>query len=77
MERSGIEGEPLSIVMRPIPDVAKIGGPNLFVYRTREEYISLMQSLMDDPPTYAINLEKYSWKEKAAQFEAVFRNLVV
>ncbi len=65
------------IAMRPIPDVAKIGGPNLFVYRTREEYVSLMRSLMDDPPTYTINLEKYSWKEKAAQFESVFQTLVV
>lgn len=64
------------IVMRPIPDVARIGGPNLFVYRTQEEYIAHMLSLMEHPRQYTINLEKYSWKEKAVQFEAVFRNLV-
>jgi glycosyltransferase involved in cell wall biosynthesis len=64
------------IVMRPIPDVARIGGPNLFVYRTREEYIAQVQSLMKNPRTFNINLENYSWKEKARQFEALLCNLV-
>ncbi len=62
--------------MRPIPDVSRIGGPNLFVYRTQEEYIAQIKLLMKNPGTYTINLEKFSWKEKAAQFEAVFGNLV-
>ena len=64
------------IVMRPIPDVARIGGPNLFVYRTQEEYIAQIQTLMKNPCTFNINLEKYSWKEKAGQFEALLNNLV-
>jgi phosphatidyl-myo-inositol dimannoside synthase len=64
------------IVMRPIPDVARIGGPNLFVYRTQEEYIVHIHSLMKNPCTFNINLENYSWKEKARQFEALLYNLV-
>jgi glycosyltransferase involved in cell wall biosynthesis len=64
------------IVMRPIPDVAGIGGPNLFVYKTQEEYIAQIQSLMKNPLTYDINLEKYSWKEKARQFEGLLYSLV-
>ncbi len=64
------------IVMRPIPDVARIGGPNLFVYRTREEFVARIRSLMDNPRTFAIDLETYSWKEKARQFEALIYNLV-
>jgi phosphatidyl-myo-inositol dimannoside synthase len=64
------------VVMRPIPDVARIGGPNLFIYKTQEEYITQVQSLMKNPRTFNINLEKYSWKEKAGQFEELLNNLV-
>ena len=64
------------IIMRPIPDVARIGGPNLFVYKTQDEYITQIQSLMKNPSTFDINLQDYSWKEKARQFEALLNNLV-
>jgi glycosyltransferase involved in cell wall biosynthesis len=64
------------IIMRPIPDVIRIGGPNLFVYKTQEEYIAQIQSLMNTPRTFNINLENYSWKEKARQFETLLNNLV-
>ena len=64
------------ILMRPIPDVARIGGPNLFVYRTQDEYIAQVQFLMKNPRTFNINLENYSWKEKARQFEVLLNNLV-
>jgi len=62
------------IVMRPIPDVEQIGGPNLFVYRTREEFIMQIQYLMLNRPSFSINLEKYSWKEKSRQFEEIFKS---
>jgi phosphatidylinositol alpha-1,6-mannosyltransferase len=64
------------IIMRPIPDVARIGGPNLFVYRTQDEYIAQVQFLMKNPRAFNINLENYSWKEKARQFEVLLNNLV-
>jgi hypothetical protein len=31
---------------------------------------------MNNPCTFNINLEKYSWKEKAGQFEALLNSLV-
>jgi glycosyltransferase involved in cell wall biosynthesis len=64
------------ILMRPIPDVSRIGGPNLFVYRTQEEYISEIKSLMNNPVTFSINLENYSWKEKARQFETILKSII-
>jgi glycosyltransferase involved in cell wall biosynthesis len=64
-----------AILMRPIPDVSKIGGPNLFVYRTLEEFISQLKNLMANPSSFSINLEKYSWKEKSRQFEKIFTRI--
>ena len=63
------------ILMRPIPDVTRIGGPNLFVYRTRDEFITHIKNLMERPATFHINMENYSWKEKARQFESLFSGL--
>ena len=64
------------IVMRPIPDVMKIGGPNLFVYRTHSEFIEHIKFLMDKTPSFSINLGQYSWKEKAREFETICKRLV-
>jgi glycosyltransferase involved in cell wall biosynthesis len=64
------------ILMRPIPDVTRIGGPNLLVYRTQEEYIAKIKSLIDNPVTFSINLENYSWKEKARQFETILQSII-
>jgi hypothetical protein len=61
--------------MRPIPDVTRIGGPNLFVYRTRDEFVAQVKTLIDNPAIFHINLEKYSWKEKARQFETLLGSL--
>ena len=46
------------IIMRPIPDVARIGGPNLFVYRTRDEFITHVKNLMEK----ACSLFISTWK---------------
>ena len=64
------------IVMRPIPDVIKIGGPNLFVYRTQVEFIESIKSLIDHPVKFNINLDHDSWKEKARQFETLMKSMV-
>jgi glycosyltransferase involved in cell wall biosynthesis len=64
------------IVMRPMPDVERIGGQNLFVYRTQDEYISHIRTLMDHPSTFPANTEKNSWNEKAKQFEELFNRIV-
>jgi glycosyltransferase involved in cell wall biosynthesis len=64
------------IIMRPIPDVTRIGGPHLMIYQTREEYISHVRHLIANPATYSINLENYSWKGKSHQFEAEIKSLL-
>ncbi|MDP3395836.1 MAG: glycosyltransferase [Methanoregula sp.] len=64
------------ILMRPIPDVTRIGGPNLSVYRTQEDYIKEIKNLMTNPVTFSINLEEYSWKEKAHQFETLLQSIL-
>ncbi|MGB7992985.1 glycosyltransferase [Methanoregula sp.] len=63
------------ILMRPIPDVTRIGGPNLFVYRTQDEFITQVKNLMEKPVTFQIDLEHYSWKEKSRQFEAILSDI--
>ncbi len=57
------------IVMRPIPDVLKIGGPNLFAYRTFQEFVDQIRYLMDERPSFTLDFNRHSWKEKARQFE--------
>lgn len=63
------------ILMRPIPDVTRIGGPNLCVYRTQEEYIAEIEAIMDNPVNFSIDLKNYSWKEKACQFETLLQSI--
>ncbi len=64
------------ILMRPIPDVTRIGGPNLRVYRTQEEYTTEIKTIMDNPVNFSIDLKNYSWKEKARQFETLLQSIV-
>jgi phosphatidylinositol alpha-1,6-mannosyltransferase len=64
------------ILMRPIPDVTSIGGHNLFVYRTQDDYVAQVRSLMKNPRKYTINLASFSWKEKASQLEVILKSLV-
>jgi phosphatidylinositol alpha-1,6-mannosyltransferase len=64
------------ILMRPIPDVTRIGGPNLSVYRTQEEYIEEIKNVMNNPVNFSINLEENSWKEKSRQFETVLKTML-
>jgi glycosyltransferase involved in cell wall biosynthesis len=64
------------IVMRPIPDVMKIGGPNIFLYRSRQEFIGQIKFVMDNPVSYTINLRHHSWKEKSRQLETLLKRLL-
>lgn len=64
------------ILMRPIPDVIRIGGPHLRVYRNQEEYIDHIRALIKDPASYSIDLKNYSWKAKSLQLEAELNNIL-
>ncbi|PKG33632.1 glycosyltransferase [Methanoregula sp.] len=63
------------IVMRPMQDVEKIGGPHISVYRTQDEFITLIKDLMDRPATFTLNFENHSWKEKSRQFEEILKTI--
>ncbi len=64
------------IVMRPMPDVEKMGGPHLRVYRTQDEYIEQIKNLMQNPVIFSMNLENNSWREKSRQFETILRSII-
>jgi glycosyltransferase involved in cell wall biosynthesis len=64
------------IIMTPIQDVERIGEGNLFVYRNKNDYITLIKNLMSHPFKFSHNMEKYSWKEKTRQFESLIKGLV-
>lgn len=64
------------IIMRPMPDVEEIGGSHLLIYRTREEYLDRIKTVMDNPDRGAINMDAYSWKAKARQFEEILMGVV-
>ncbi len=59
------------ILSTPIPDVMNIGGNNLFLYRDKEEFIKRVKEIMEKPRGYEVNVEDYSWKKKAIEFETV------
>lgn len=63
------------IVMRPIPDVMKIGGDNLFVYRTIPEFIGIIRRIMDERPCFNPDIHRFSWKESARRFEERLESL--
>jgi len=63
------------IVMRPMQDVEKIGGPHISVYRTQEEFIGILKELMVCPHTFSIDLENHSWKKKSRQFEEILKTI--
>jgi glycosyltransferase involved in cell wall biosynthesis len=64
------------IIMTPIQDIESISEGNLFVYRNKNEYIALIKTLMAHSFKFSQNMGKHSWKEKARQFESIFRGIV-
>lgn len=64
------------ILMRPIPDVLRMGGPNLLVYRTEEEYTAHIKRIIEKPEQFVINMDSCSWKEKSHQMETLLKGLL-
>lgn len=64
------------ILSTPIPDMMKTGGENLFIYRNKEEFVENVKKIMGNERRYEVNVENYSWKEKAAEFETVLIELI-
>ena len=64
------------ILTKPAPSMVEIGGENLFTYQNREEFVTQIKYIIENPKTYNINMENYSWKNKAEEFEEVLNNVI-
>jgi glycosyltransferase involved in cell wall biosynthesis len=64
------------ILSTPIPDMLKIGGDHLHIYRDYNEFIQKALTLARDRPRYEIDMAGHDWKTKAAAFEKCFERLL-
>jgi glycosyltransferase involved in cell wall biosynthesis len=64
------------ILLTRIPDVIKLGGPNLFVYDDYDEFVKTAIKLIDDPPHFSFQCHQYSWTLRAEQFEKTMYRLI-
>jgi len=61
-----------------IPGIIKIGGENLFIYQSKDEFVvEIKKKVMDNPRTYRIEMAEYSWKSKAREFEDLLEEVVI
>jgi len=64
------------ILSTPIPDVMKMEGENLFIYRDKEEFVERVEYIMDNPRKYEMDVNENSWKRKAGEFESLLQELI-
>jgi phosphatidylinositol alpha-1,6-mannosyltransferase len=64
------------ILSTPIPDMMKIGGENLFIYRDMKEFSDKVLEIKNSPRRFEVDMTKYSWKRKAREMEKIIANLV-
>jgi glycosyltransferase involved in cell wall biosynthesis len=63
------------ILSSPIPDIMAIGGPHLSIYRGRQEFVERVREAMDRPRTFSLDVERFSWRRRAAEFEEILGSL--
>jgi glycosyltransferase involved in cell wall biosynthesis len=64
------------ILSTPIPDVMAIGGPHLSVYRGEEEFAAKVRETMDNPRSFRLDVDRFSWRKRAAEFEQILEGLI-
>lgn len=64
------------ILSTPIPDVMKVGGESLFIYRDKEEFVDKVKYIMANPRKYEMDVSEYSWKRKAKELESLLQELI-
>ncbi|MDD1671024.1 MAG: glycosyltransferase, partial [Methanomicrobiales archaeon] len=64
------------ILSTPIPDVMAIGGPHLSIYRSEAEFADRVKEAMDHPRSFTLDVEGYSWRRRAAEFEGILEGLI-
>jgi glycosyltransferase involved in cell wall biosynthesis len=64
------------ILSSPIPDLIAIGGPHLSIYRSDSEFVEKVKESMDNPKTFSLDVERFSWKRRAGEFEGILEGLI-
>jgi glycosyltransferase involved in cell wall biosynthesis len=64
------------ILSTPLPDVVKVGGENLFIYKDKEEFVGKVKYIMANPRKYKMDVNEYSWKRKAEELESLLQELI-
>lgn len=65
------------ILTTPIPDVQRIGGEHLHVYRDYDEFVEKAVGLASSRPRYGTDMSSYDWRAKAAALEAIIAEMAV
>lgn len=63
------------ILSTPIPDMLRMGGDHIAVYRGREEFLERIDELALSRGRCPAGVEEHSWKKKAEAFEKIFTRL--
>jgi glycosyltransferase involved in cell wall biosynthesis len=64
------------ILSSPIPDVMALGGPELSIYRDDTEFVERVKGAMDRPVSFRPDVERFSWKRRAGEFEQILGGLI-
>lgn len=63
------------ILSTPIPDVLRMGGDRIAVYRNAQEFVERVDEAILDPDRAPAGVGEHSWKKKAEAFEEIFERL--
>ncbi len=63
------------ILSTPIPDMLRMGGDHIAVYRDEEEFLERVDERVLSPGSPCPGIEEHSWKRKAEAFERIFERL--
>ena len=63
------------ILSTPIPDMLRMGGDHITVYRDGQEFLEGVDEAVMNPRCCTIPIEEHAWKKKAEAFERIFTRL--
>jgi hypothetical protein len=63
------------ILSTPIPDMLRMGGDHITVYRDGQEFLEGVDEAAVNPRCCTIPIEEHAWKKKAEAFERIFTRL--
>ncbi|NLX50314.1 MAG: glycosyltransferase [Methanospirillum sp.] len=63
------------ILSTPIPDVERIGGEHLDIYRSYGEFVERVVALANERPTFDLDMSGYDWRTKAVEFEKILEEM--